>query len=81
MLLYSRSSLLFHLTLLAGEFLQMLWHEQPDPEAAATPMPYSKRLRQLFSIDPYFLVAAAPDNSSHHFVRLNVAKVIEALNW
>lgn len=58
-----------------------MWQEQPDAVAAAAPMPYTKRLRELFSTDPYYEVAAVPSMQSHLFVKLHVAKFKKMLHW
>lgn len=60
--------------------------DKPEDEAATTPMcddqdpPERGKLRLLFSRDPYFQVEAG-QNRSQFFVKLNIAKIIETLNW
>jgi hypothetical protein len=64
----------------AGTVLHHIWRAQPD-EAASSPMPYTKMLRELLAGDPYFDVVVDPQCASHLWVKLNVDKITQMLNF
>jgi hypothetical protein len=63
-----------------GVVLHDIWRAQPDP-ASLQPFPYTKKLRELLSGDPYFSVVVDPDCNSHYWVKLEVDKIKGMLNF